>query len=300
MNPSNKIIGLDSNSAVTVFSSITLPHETREALSESDLENYLSKAVWKCFDKLRQEAAARLNIDETDLILADARVVGVKVDGHEVLNPHGFTGKSFEITLCITMVRREVAVEAENIFEKGSTVSYLLSRVSGLKNLLYVEVGESATTIFLTTPLRTSYLSEFDWGKADLIKSYKKYFELDDGTVWQLFQLYTANNVSVAVSEKMDKIFKESFRTFLNGLTMCVRNFEDIDSKKLPPIYLKGAFLLPAHLYLKDFSLHNKRVKFREVNPDVEIEDLVYNYSYNVYDWLNQLARRRIKWLMPQ
>ena len=124
-----KVIGLDSNKAVTVFYSVDLPHQSHGEINEADLENYLSKAVWKSFDALRGLAAGRLDVVEADLVLAGVRVVGIKVDGHEVINAYGFAGKNVQISLCITMVKRGL-IEEPKVKEKEGVEMLEAARVA--------------------------------------------------------------------------------------------------------------------------------------------------------------------------
>lgn len=301
-----KVIGLDSNSAVTVFSSVVVPHESRGEISEADLENYLSKAVWKSFDVLRSEAASRLEVSEVDLVLAGARVVGMKVDGHEVLNPHGFVGRSLQISLCVTMVKRGVLElnkgkkgEGLEVFEGGSATAYLLSRSFDVDYLLYVEVKDNLTRIFLVTPLRTSYLSEFKWGKTDIAEVYAEYFGVPPETAFEIYEKLANGDASLLVLEKLRRLFYSAFKKFIDGLTLETRNFADMCIKKFPPVYLKSIFPLPEEIAKKTFTLGKRRTKIYEIEGKVDMSDLVNNSPYNAYEWLNQLARRRIKWLMP-
>ena len=114
-----EILDLDSRSAATIFSFIKIPRDNpREELGMVELENCLSQAIWKMFDGIRERISERLNVDGADLLLTDARVIGIKVDGHQIINPSGFTGKELEILLSVTMVRRDKFVEDKELFEE--------------------------------------------------------------------------------------------------------------------------------------------------------------------------------------
>ena len=65
---------LDSKSAVTVFKSVRIARSNpREELTPVDLENLLAQALWRSFDQLRNDAAARLQVNEVDLLLEIGR-----------------------------------------------------------------------------------------------------------------------------------------------------------------------------------------------------------------------------------
>ncbi len=301
-----KVIGFDSNTAVTVFYSVDLPHQSRGEISEADLENYLSKAVWKSFDTFRTLAAGRLNVEETDLILAGVKVVGIKVDGHEVINAHGFAGKNVQISLCITMVKRGVikepnTKEKENveIFETGSAEAYLLSRKLNLSNLLYVEPGEEATHFFYVSPEGAAHIREFVWGRNDIIKVFADNFAVPEDAAWSIYQKFLAGNISEPVKAKLEKLFSEVFKRFMDGVVLSLRDISTKELKKLPTIYIKNQFPLPETIVNKSVSIGDKRGRLCLLKERINIEDLVYNTPYTSYEWLNDIAKRRIKWLMP-
>src|SRR3989344_5432625 len=178
----NRILDLDSKSAVTIFTLVTIPHDNpRQEIGLTDLENYISQAIWKTFDQCRNEAAARLEVNEADLLLTDARVMEIKIDGHPVINPHGFTGSKLDVVLSITMVKRDKFIEeADVILEGGSVRAHLLAKNQNLEDVIYIEVKDDTTTIFQITPEKTAYLSEFDWGEKELAELLKEELGLMD------------------------------------------------------------------------------------------------------------------------
>lgn len=301
-----KVIGLDSNTAVTVFYSVDLPHQSRGEISETDLENYLSKAVWKSYDALRGLAAGRLNVNEADLVLAGVRVVGVKVDGHEVINAHGFTGKNVQISLCITMVKREVIKEPKakekekvEILETGSVEAYLLSKKLNIPNLLYIEPGEETTHFFYVSSEGTAHIREFVWGRQDIIKIFGDNFAVPEDAAWSIYQKFLTKNLSEPVTASLGKLFVEVFKRFIDGVALSLRDVSTKELKKTPPIYIKTQFPLPETIGEKPVYIGKKRIKLCLLQEKINIEDLVYNTPYTSYEWLNDIAKRRIKWLMP-
>ncbi len=247
-----------------------------------------------------------MEVSDVDLILSSARVVGMKVDGHEVLNPYGFVGRGLEISLCVTMVKRGILEAYEEkdgttaeVFEKGSAVAYLLSKSLDIDYLMYAESENSLTRVFLATPIRTSYLGEFNWGRADIAKVYAENFGVPEETGFEIYNKFVLGDASLAVLEKSRRLFYSSFKKFVDGLTLQVRNISELGLKKAPPIYIQAVFSLPEELGKKTFVLGRRRAKIKRLEGKIEVSDLVNNPPYNVYEWLNQLAKRRIKWLMP-
>jgi hypothetical protein len=294
------IVDLDSKSAATIFSAVVVERDNpTEELGPIDLENHISQAIWKIFDRCRSEAAERLQVNEVDLLLTDARVLRVRIDGHEVINPHGFTGRQLEVLLMITMVRRDKFV-AEDAFmlEGGSVRAYLLSKQLNLERAVYIEIEKRLTTLFAIMPERISYLNEFEWGSEKIKEAIANELGVADEVAWQLYLRYAANEVSAKVLKKMEQIFYDVFNIFVSGDIMSLKNFLHFAAINPPPIYVKGFFPLPESVFRKRFAFNQKRIRFLAA-PDFSLAEFVNDDIHRIYQELNQLAKRRIKWLMP-
>ncbi len=314
MTVGKTLIPLDSKSAVTVFKSICiLRTNPREELTSVDLENILAQALWKSFDRLRGGAAERLQTDEVDLLLTDARVIGIKIDGHRVHNPEGFTGREIELTLCLTIVRRDkLPAEGGEIFEEGSVRAYLTAIETNKDGMIYVDSGSDLTTVFLVAPELTSYLGEFGWGQNDLVRAFTSGLDTAAETGKALYLQYAGGGASPRVTKRLDEIFYNSFGTFVNGITMAIRNsFEPrltgsgsgrgrsaLVKEQLPAVYLRS-FILPESVWSKNFFLGDRKTRFMPA-PEVDLVGFIDDNQNSVYGELNRLARRRIKWLMPE
>ena len=304
---------LDSKSAVTVFKSVRIARSNpREELTPVDLENLLAQALWRSFDQLRNDAAARLQVNEVDLLLADARVVGIRIDGHQVLSPEGFTGREIELQLCLTIVRRDkLPGNGGMVFEEGSVRAYLTAAKAKEIEIIYVDSGDDITTVFGVAPGLTSYIGEFKWGRNDLVEAFAAGFGTAAEVGNALYLRYAAHEISPRVRKKFDEIFRSSFGTFVNGLTMAVRNSIEprlTESKpkvhrraagasRLPAIYVRS-FALPGAVWGKSFTVGDRKVKFMPA-PEVDLNEFAGDGRGEIYGELDRLAKRRIKWLMP-
>jgi hypothetical protein len=313
--PVNRTIPFDSKSAVTVFRVIQLERlNPSEELTSIDLENHLAQAIWKFFDCLRVEAATRLQTNEADLLMADAKVTGMKIDGHKVINPEGFTGRHLEFTLCMTLIKRD-KLPAEGvegtILEEGSVRAHLIARNSGLNEMLYIESDYDSTYLFQVTPSRTSYLTEFDWGKNNILKALTGELGTDNEVGEALYLRYVGGETSSRVMKKLDEIFYNDFGTFVNGLAMAIRNYEASDIKTLKSkrvvqkrnrglatIYVRS-FALPDAVWSKKFTVGDRKARFLPA-PEVDLNDFVDDEPNDINEQLNRLAKQRIKWLMAR
>jgi len=270
-----EVLDLDSKSAVTIFSSVDVSRDNpQDELGITDLENYISQAIWKLFDRSRADAAARLEINEVDLLLTDARVMGMKIDNNQIINPHGFTGRKLEMLLGITMVKRDKFVESTNPFEGGSVRAYLLSRSDeGLENAIYVEAGDTTTTIFSIQPKEIIYLNEFDWGGTHLIRAIQDEFGVDEFAARGMYVKFVDGDVSEEVEKKLSKIFYRAFGGFINGVVMGIRNFVPGGTKKQQPMYLRTFFQIPESVYKKRFTFNGNKIQFIRPNGGGDLQE---------------------------
>ncbi len=292
-----KLLGLDSSEATTIFSSILILRDSKKPLTEVDLENYISQAIWKFFDRHRSEAARRLKINEIDIVLNDARVVRIKVDGHQVLNPEGFEGKEIEICLGGTLMERNKAVNSMHVFETGTLNAYLLLKDKGIESAIYAEIMDDITRVFFTTDTYTSFLDEFDWGKNDLLESISLKLGIDMQTSEGVYESFLNNQVSTRIEKLIKEIFDSSFSNFIKGLDACVNNFSSLGTLKNHPIFVKS-FNFPESIYSKQFPIGKNKSKI--IKPkELEFERMLSVHIYDLHKDLNNLAQKRLKWLMP-
>ena len=164
-----KIKELDPGTVATIFSSVKVVRDhPAKVLTSLELENHVSQAAWKLFNQSRTVAAERLGIGEMELATTDVRVVGIRIDGHQVINPTGFTGRQLEIILSVSMSKEELLDQGVPI-EGGAVRAYMVADLNGLEKAYYIESNEGLTTVFSMDGGSVKHLSSFDWGRRDLI-----------------------------------------------------------------------------------------------------------------------------------
>ena len=113
------IFALDSNFATTVYSSVVLVRENyKEFIDEAELDNLISQAIWKYFDRQRNKIAAKMGVSDLDIVLTDVKIRGVKLDGHKVVNPSGFKAKTVEVQFSQTFLLRDFINKIKNIINQ--------------------------------------------------------------------------------------------------------------------------------------------------------------------------------------
>lgn len=292
-----KILDLDPSRAVTIFSTVKIMREhPTQALTPVDLENYISQAVWKFYNDCRSEAADRLGKSEMDLFMTDARVVGVKIDGHQVINPSGFTGRELEIKLCISMLGEKMA-DGLGV-EGGSIRAHMLTHAEDIAHGYYVEVEEEKSHLFGITNERIAHLNSFDWGRQNIDKAIRERLGIDSDVAYSIYHQYANGKVSEKMDRFVGRAFWLSFGEFINALLMNVRNEGGLKFKEVPPVYVSTGFVLPDQVFRKRYPLGKKHISLKKISK-LDIENFLEDGIHGVYEELNELAKRRIKWATP-
>ena len=293
-----KVTDLGPDKAVTIFSTVKITREhPTQALTPVDLENHISQAVWKFYNDCRSEAAERLRKSEMDLIMTDARVVGVKIDGHQVINPSGFTGRELEVKLCISMAGEKTGEGVP--VEGGSIRAHMLASGEDIKNGYYIEIDENQSHIFSINDERIAHLNSFPWGRKNIDRATREKLDLDSETAYLIYAQYANGRVSEKMDRFLGKTFWGSFGEFINALLMNIRNEGALKLKEIPPVYIRASFTLPEQVFHKRYSLGKKSVSLKKMSDKLDIEGFLEDGIHGIYEDLNELAKRRIKWATP-
>lgn len=136
------------------------------SLTLVELENLLAQAIGRLFNNERKNASARLGADELDTILVNSKITNFKMDGHAVLNPVGFGGKTVEGVLELTFTTRPVFYGLKDLFNSKEGFFFTGSHLAGLRSLAWVE--SLPVNLLLVGEEKTSYLTldKAAWGNA--------------------------------------------------------------------------------------------------------------------------------------
>lgn len=318
------ILSLDSSFATSMYSSVSLVRTNpKEVIDEADLDNLISQAIWRFFDKHRFKVAQKMGVDEVDVLLTDVRIRDIRIDGHRVVNPIGFKAKSVEIFFSQTFVTREFMRELRNVvpkeniilmIEAGTALSHVISHVRGDADFYIANLFPSHTTVFAASKQKFGHHDNFDWGGNDLKSFLGRYFRLDEGTADLVIANYASENASGPFLRKFETMLAGELNVFANGIESLVGN-EQAD------VYVNPFFTLPQLVFSDKF--HNrfeKPVKLIPLSTNLITEKLGYKLQYKTSaevknplmllgvileltllpqnDTMSHLANRRVRWLV--
>lgn len=319
------IVGLDSHLASTIYSSVTLVREHyKELIDEPELDNLISQAIWKFFDRSRNRVAGKLGVTDLDILLTDVRVRGIKLDGHKVVNPVGFKAKTVEIQFSQTFLSRAVIEELKDIMplnqvvlmsENGTACSSVISKAKLNDNFLLVSMFNNKTTLFSTDGGFHSYFDQLNWGEENLKRSLADDLAVDREVAGAIIGLYIRNRTSQALRRRLEHLLMREVQNLARGLDSILKR---VDTRS---VYLNPYFELP-HIFGSSFKNQLSRTVTLE-QPAVDL--ISQNFGFDIkfkndaaaksifclltllFEWylsprddrINQLAKRRVRWLSP-
>lgn len=304
------VLALDSQKVATVQDSFSIPTSSRmEAISDSELENLVFKALWEFLNKYRKWAAKKLSVSSTSLSLNDVQVRGVRLDSHRLFNPTGFKGSEIEFTLKGTFVTRQLLADVSDlnamgkisIIEKGAALASFLEN----DRELLVSIGEERTDVFLKDGSREIFEEELNWGVRKLKEKVSEEFGVDYETAEKLIAVYAKGLTSDVVGRRFKRIIAEGFRDLLKLVNVRRKKFTFFfESSVLPTGILLGDVKANVCRFDEELTRRNlritaaKSVRFDLFQNQGTAILLIYSYVDQRYDFLNAMLRRRTGWLV--
>lgn len=319
------IVGLDSHLASTIYSSVTLVRDRyKELIDEPELDNLISQAIWKFFDRSRNRVAGKLGVADLDILLTDVRIRGIKLDGHKVVNPIGFKAKTVEIQFSQTFLSRAVIDSLKDIVplnqvvlmsENGTACSSVIAKAKMSDNFLLVSMFDNKTILFSTDGGFHSYFDQFNWGEENLKQSLAGDLAVDRETAGAVIGLYIHNRTSQAFRRRLEHLLMREIQNLARGLDSALKRVET----RL--VYLNPYFELP-HIFGGGFKNQlSKSVNLEQPSVDLISQNFGFDIKFkndadakNVFclltlllewylspqdDRISQLAKRRVRWLSP-
>lgn len=318
------ILSLDSSFATTIYSSVSLVRSNqKEAINEADLDNLISQAIWRFFDRNRLKVSQKMGIDDVDVLLSDVRIRGIKLDGHKIVNPIGFKAKSVEIFFSQTFISRELMrgvrdlLPKENIAlmtEAGTALSHILHRILGKSDFFAVNLFPNETSVFYAAKGRLAHLDNFGWGENDLTNILHRYLKVDGAVARSIMENYSANNASQSFSRRLENILIKELQIFSNGL-------ESLADEATSEVYINPFFNMPPLIFTDRFhSRIQKGIKLFPLSTKLITEKFGYELQFKKSlkiknlpsllaafleinflpqnDKMSHLANRRVRWLV--
>ena len=264
------VLSLSHEFATTVYETLFFARENKKAeISEAELDNVASSAVWKVFDKHRAAAAVKMSVGEADVALSDINVWSMALDGRKVLNPLGFPGKKIEMLVSETMIPKEVVVALASVFPKELVVLISESAMSFARvtreaarqreQFLFSHVGDKITSLIMSRGGDIVHHDSFGWGTDDAAAGLAKEF-LEDGKIADsVVASYNLKRGSQFFLQKAESIMEKEYKLFAHGMS---RVFKELNGRLA---YIYAPRVLPDFVFR--IPLRNKSGRIVKIFP---------------------------------
>lgn len=313
------ILALNSSRATTIESLIYLHRpKPQEVINEAELDHLIFRGLWEFLNHYRSWAAKKMSVTDLDLVLANVEIRDVGLGTHRVFNPLGFKGEDFFLKLRGTFTPRSM-LETINRFNDWAKELILVEDVGIVSAAipeptdLAVHADERKTIVFSLANEERVYAKEIPWGLANILSAINETFGGDEETARLILNQYLQNKVSKRFDHLIQTAVNREFKTLLESLSSLYNKGRQ---KTKPNIHFNFRFTIkpPAALFessrmklmnfakwleLQGYEIHVKNEdSFNLKTQQNTLALLMHTYHFPHYDFLNQLLRRRAKWLI--
>lgn len=323
----NKIVfSLNSRLATTTESVITLKRSRpQEMMNESELDQLIYQAFWDFLNRYRSMAAKKMATNDSDLISAYIQVREVHLGSHRLFNPVGFKGPEICLRLKGTFIPRTMLPTLERfknwgqifVFERGSVLAGALTEFDASRRGpggFFVQVDERESVVFKIKDEEQIFEGVVEWGTDSLKREIAVDLGIDEKMADSIFLLHFRGMVSERVKRFLDSKIS-------NGLDNLSRLLEPIKKRsksnrskfyfnfRMPGLNstkltdkLRGVPVrINEELERNEFTLINKPgpADFDVFARQDTLAFLSFEYDLPKFEFLNQLLKRRVRWLIP-
>lgn len=310
------IVAFDATHAATVESSVTLSRANPgEMIREGELDSMLFHALWSFLNRFRPLAAKKLNVNELDLVIANIAVESVLLQGHKVFNPVDFSGKDLTFSFRATFIARSFLPVLEKISALSSSGPIVVERGTILASSLprpsiLFSVGDE-TALWYEAREDRAFLGTIPWGAEYVMRRVMDLFKIGKSHIPGIIERVLVHRVSDRICASVEKTVRDEYKVFR-------KMSEDLlKERKHVPVrgetrfaYFEDA-VLPVSFFsdeyirivgAKEFGVEGVEIKKKTTIGDPSCATLAllfFPYVHPQYEYLNQLLRRRAKWLVP-
>lgn len=318
---------LDQRRATIVSTGIQLTRsDSHSEIRQAELDNLISQGLWKVANAERAAVALKMNISEQHVTLADADVLQVRLGGHRVVNPVGFTAKAIEFCFRETFVddrlfkRLNAALTEDNLhalYEAPVIIANFVARLDPQARFLFVSVGLKETAIYYCDQMVMRYIDSFAWGGGELLSGVASQFGVPPAVVERIFDYYQRGEVSRAMRRAIEAAASGELAMLSNGIATHEQRYGRCavyvhSTVGLPGFLFDPAFARRLGLNLKltavnetfigehsQFSVHlrKKDAVSHEYTFDALIAAIIDTYAVAATT-MSRAAKQRARWTL--
>lgn len=311
------VLALNSESATTIESAVCIKRVSlKEPITEEELEQLTFQGLWEFLNNYRLLASKKMGIADLELVLANVEITDVSIGKYRVINPLGLTGGPMIFRIRGTFISRnliDTIAKLRNLayniitLERDAALSTLIARKQDLAGYC----KDKETNIFLAHEDKVVFENKIQWGISNLIETVALAFSVEQDVANIILKQYLQNNLSKKTFLYLSKKIQEEISRFIKIL---YAEYKELTNKTSRSTTLNLYFPFSAQslheLFSKRKSIQTKSLEERvrelrfsmsgEAVPPHTIALLIYTKLYPKYEILNNLLKRRAKWLIAR
>lgn len=290
-----------------------------EPVGTVELENLLAQTMVKVFNQHRESASRVLGVDELDAILVGNKVHTFRIDGHHVMNPLGFVGRTLHAILELTLTTREVFEDWREFFNAPRSFFFTeiaraelaaLHKTESLPLQLVIIERESGAAFILDRAAvgTMMYRTKLEWGGDVFHKLIGEHLGVSEEVARKVYHLSTKGHTSDMTLRSLQKVMKPALQDLFTRLEK---------TKLRGHIFVDVSFALPFVLPHKSgrltFASQSLTPLLQQLGFTLDLQEWPYEpphifrrlapfvqFYYDKNDTpVNHWLRRRLHWLAP-
>ncbi|MBI2462993.1 MAG: hypothetical protein HYV65_02035 [Candidatus Spechtbacteria bacterium] len=260
ITPNHIFVGLSGSSVFGKnFSQFYARENPHSEIDVPELKHLLQNVEQRAYESLRKDFARETGLSEIEVYIINAAAQEVKIDGYRVVNPLNFRGREISFSIFNSYVARQYLKKISDLFTNSNLIldgfvyepfalhQNFLRKVAPDYNAIFLDVGGSCSTVSVVRKGRIEQVGNVEIGGAAFTKKIARELEVGYWEAEHIKMRYDREDISLAVSRKLMKIFANETETFLRGLEIILHDFSQ--SSLLPPVlYLTGGGSMFSHV----------------------------------------------------
>lgn len=320
------IISLSHRYATTLRRSLNIQrNDAKLPITEAELENVVSRVLWKLFNQERHAGAVKMKTVDISVKVFDPDIISVRLDGHRILDPLGFCADTIELVCQETLVVHPLIADLFELIPEEQVVSVqeepaawplLVCANGSVKEFLALSVLASETVLYRYADETLQRIDSFSWGGRDIARGIGAFFGVGDEEARKIIDFYIKGNVSVSVSRKVEDALSQELSILFKGIeshrTEGDRGNIYIASQlKIPEALFNSKHLRRLHVNFTPILLNSdwiseklgyglklaESVDFSCASADSVCAALAVYQAQRADTQLSKIAKRRARWL---
>jgi len=212
----------------------------KDEIDEAELANIIQRVEQRAYEQVRKYFRKETARSELDVRVIYAEVQEIKLDGYQVVNPLGFTGKEISVGLFNAYIPKAHLAVFEDIVaalkldiisivsQPYAVFQFLSKYITSLGDFILIDIGGSITEISLIRKGRLEDVKSIPMGGSSLTKSIAENLKIGFAEAEGIKMRLAEGGVSKRVEKKIEDIVSRDVELFTRGLEEVLGEFSQL------------------------------------------------------------------------